>query len=517
MYHPRSTRLVLPEPEHPAATAAHGMLAHGAFTHNSAPALPAHSPPPMTAPWTPAPWPMSNNYPPPPPPLFDGPMAALPLLNSVVPHHQPPYSALASTNSSAMPAASPMRIASAPYAPAPARPARMSFVQLLIRRKTGATSQGFATPGQPPKRHRTKLPEAVSRVQLTLVPLLCLLLFALTPRHPRELLFVMLVDPYHPEYSHHEAAGVYQEHEGFQLLMVLLIDPSLRANLAHSTQSAAGTPQTHQFQLMDQAMQATFQTSQYLLLRITRAALTEPGGLVLLKVETARPGDRWLLDNEEVDTKFALGIGNRGDPPTTRFIKNVLARPRYKAGMKVYVLPYQVLALLYADELMFRRDLVNRVVDVHLPGRLVMCTFDWQPLVHEFRQIADDPDALVAFGCGVSRNQPLMPMPTQTEPPPGVWGQFPGEPALPEAHAAPHMLYGYTEPSEWGVMPPTGPPRLALQLHNLLLDELSSVLQQRSSAAWWAPAPPALGSRPTSNSAPTSEESSVAGEKGDKE
>lgn len=118
------------------------------------------------------------------------------------------------------------------------------------------------------------------------------------------------------------------------------------------------------FNLLDTAVSLVFGVSEYSLVRVTRLALNDTEGLVVLKLETATPGDFSLIDSLEYLEEMVHSLGEPGDTPSNLFIKKIVARPRYKSDMKVFLVSKRIHCSLYLDERMLERDLVNGVVHV---------------------------------------------------------------------------------------------------------------------------------------------------------
>ena len=168
---------------------------------------------------------------------------------------------------------------------------------------------------------------------------------------------------------------------------------------------------------VDTAVREVFGINEFTLLRITRAAAFEKTGSIVLKMETAKPGDAWL-DDDEFDMRLLYRLysenevngvetadndneneeeppspqpfGTATDPITTTFLKKKVARPRYKCNMRIYVVPRCSDAVLYTRESMLRRDIVNGTLDLTggnrsavADGRLVLTAFDYVPLLRE--------------------------------------------------------------------------------------------------------------------------------------
>lgn len=137
------------------------------------------------------------------------------------------------------------------------------------------------------------------------------------------------------------------------------------------------------------AVRELFQARTFSLVRVTRAAAFERTGAIVLKLETAHPGDIQLNDEDEIvdngrnNEDGKIYLGQKGDPITTAFIKKRIARPRYKADMRIYFIPRDTNAVLYSREAMLERDLLNGIVNPLTEKRLVTCAFDSRPLLRK--------------------------------------------------------------------------------------------------------------------------------------
>ncbi|GMG39640.1 unnamed protein product [[Candida] boidinii] len=72
---------------------------------------------------------------------------------------------------------------------------------------------------------------------------------------------------------------------------------------------------------IEHAIREIFNLAEYSLIRVTRAAALEPEGAIVLKLETARPGDKHLNDDEfdtniipPGDDKSDLSSGSKNIP-----------------------------------------------------------------------------------------------------------------------------------------------------------------------------------------------------------
>lgn len=142
------------------------------------------------------------------------------------------------------------------------------------------------------------------------------------------------------------------------------------------------------FNHFSSAIRSQFGLSSYTLLRITRSSVSDSEGSVLLKLETARVGDFSLIDDPDyIDEIFQI-VNSKDKSPKNLFIKKVVARPRYKSGMKLYFLPFDFNCTLYVDERLFRRDLFNGIIslDAVSPPKDIYCTFNFEPVLKEFKE-----------------------------------------------------------------------------------------------------------------------------------
>lgn len=142
------------------------------------------------------------------------------------------------------------------------------------------------------------------------------------------------------------------------------------------------------FNLLDTAVWLLFSIHDYTLVRVTRLLLLLSDGLVLLKLETARPGDVRLIDDKTFRDDMLMSLGKEGQLPNNLFIKKVVARPRYKSDMKIYIVPKHENMLLYVNCRVFERDVINGVVDLDRPlDRQVYTTFPPSPVLADVRDL----------------------------------------------------------------------------------------------------------------------------------
>lgn len=150
------------------------------------------------------------------------------------------------------------------------------------------------------------------------------------------------------------------------------------------------------FNLLDTAVASLFGTRQYSLVRVTKLAATNTEGSVLVKLETASPGDPALIDDGEFIEDMVASLGTAGLLPSNLFIKKVVARPRYKVDMKLFFVPHTQPMLLYVDPRVLERDLINCVIDIDLSSDRVICTtFPAQPIIDKVRGLVHGSKAAV--------------------------------------------------------------------------------------------------------------------------
>ena len=162
------------------------------------------------------------------------------------------------------------------------------------------------------------------------------------------------------------------------------------------------------YKLVDTAVREIFGLEEYTFLRITRAAAFEKTGSVVLKMETIKPGYKWL-DDDEFDLKIMFQMfggenldgldhdsdessnqfGRAGDPVTTTFLKKKIARPRYKSNMRIYLIPRNTDAVLYTRESMLKRDIINGTLDLcdDTDPRMIITAFEFENVLRELKII----------------------------------------------------------------------------------------------------------------------------------
>lgn len=157
------------------------------------------------------------------------------------------------------------------------------------------------------------------------------------------------------------------------------------------------------YKSIDTAVREIFELKEYTFLRITRSAAFEKTGAIVLKMETAKPGDKWLEDDEfdlnlmfqlfgseqDMEGPFNSAVEDYGNEITTAFLKKKVARPRYKSNMRIYLIPRDTNVVLYTRESMLRRDIVNGTLDLndeHDP-RMIITAFDFEHVLRDLKII----------------------------------------------------------------------------------------------------------------------------------
>ncbi|EGV64672.1 hypothetical protein CANTEDRAFT_104266 [Yamadazyma tenuis ATCC 10573] len=307
------------------------------------------------------------------------------------------------------------------------------LVQISVRRKS--TSKDSTTHGS--KLHMKSL-EAGLRIKLTLAPNLLVLYNWLTPHANRK----QTLSVYHSNEPGETQASIINNTEHLadvrlqakpvQLIDNNLVDLSVFSNKVLKTftqasskdrpRSSKGHPLAT-FNSLDTAVHTLFGVNEYTLVRVTRSTVKDSDGSVLLKIETAKPGELNLIDDEEFSDELTHSIGTVDDVPSNIFIKKVVARPRYKSDMKIYLVPGCADSCLYVDQRMFERDMINGVVDIKLPFyKNVYCAFEYsetleivQNLVRQLKEqsmVVQEPLVAAKFGSfsiKSSRSKILLP------------------------------------------------------------------------------------------------------------
>ena len=147
---------------------------------------------------------------------------------------------------------------------------------------------------------------------------------------------------------------------------------------------------------LNTAIHSAFRIKEYSLVRVTRSTTDEDSGSIVLKLETAHPGDCKLVDDPNFVEEMLYSLGNHLDDPSNLFIKKVVARPRYKSDMKIYLIPQRISCSLYINERMFERDLFNGVIEFNYENNTitngdkdVFVTFPHQHIIDEFQRMME--------------------------------------------------------------------------------------------------------------------------------
>ncbi|KAG7193356.1 uncharacterized protein KQ657_000773 [Scheffersomyces spartinae] len=150
----------------------------------------------------------------------------------------------------------------------------------------------------------------------------------------------------------------------------------------------------------------------YTLVRVTRSSATTNERSVLLKLETAKPGDFSLIDDDESAEEMLHSLGKTGDSPSNIFVKKIVARPRYKSKMKIYMIPVNQDCVLYTDERMFERDLYNGIVDLtdtNPDRKEIFVTFSVNHIIQEYNSLVK----MSALESPLEQPVPGLPLPPQ--------------------------------------------------------------------------------------------------------
>lgn len=273
------------------------------------------------------------------------------------------------------------------------------LVQIAIRRKSTPHLPKFSENGNPSnsKLHIKSL-EAGLRVKLTLAPDLISLYNSLTPHTGRQ----KSLKVFNSTLPHQQDGQVVNNNDylsdiNLETKLVQLIDNNL-VNMSifskkimksfNNNSDSKNSKNLPTFNSLNTAVRSLFNLEEFSLVRITRSTTSDYEGSVLLKFETAKPGDYGLIDDEDFADDLAHSIGNPGDDPTNLFIKKVVARPRYKSDMKLYLIPKNVDSSLYVDKRMFERDLVNNIIDDSVPFyKDVFCAFEFKEILENFKSL----------------------------------------------------------------------------------------------------------------------------------
>ncbi|KAG5420427.1 hypothetical protein I9W82_002308 [Candida metapsilosis] len=157
----------------------------------------------------------------------------------------------------------------------------------------------------------------------------------------------------------------YLVSESLQLIDNNVVDLNEYSNKIIKSFTSESGQTTPTFNSLDTAVNTLFGSKDFTLVRITRSTTDDVHGSSILKLETAKPGDFSLIDDEENSDEMLHSLGGQGEVPNNLFFKKIIARPRYKSNMKIYFIPSsQVNYSLYTDCRSFERDLYNGVIQV---------------------------------------------------------------------------------------------------------------------------------------------------------
>ncbi|CAG89302.2 DEHA2F13354p [Debaryomyces hansenii CBS767] len=285
--------------------------------------------------------------------------------------------------------------------------ANKKLVQISIRRKS-ATRKSVSTEntsGVNTSKLHIKYLEAGMRVKLTMSPSIFSLYNSLIPHTNRK--HVYALKDHHAVFDDISKKMETVTSDGAIINRNMtskplkLIDNNLvnLAGYSHKVLSTFGRKKdggiseepTHlpTFNSLDTAVSSLFGISDYTLVRVTRSTSNDDEGSVILKLETARPGDYSLIDDEDFLEDMVHSIGKPNDIPNSLFIKKIVARPRYKSDMKIFLIPKIQDSSLYVDERMFERDLINGVIDVdQSPSiRSIFCTFKFDHILGSYKNL----------------------------------------------------------------------------------------------------------------------------------
>ncbi|KAK6463497.1 hypothetical protein DFJ63DRAFT_312808 [Scheffersomyces coipomensis] len=156
------------------------------------------------------------------------------------------------------------------------------------------------------------------------------------------------------------------------------------------------------FNNLNTAVSSLFNIKDYSLIRVSRSTTDDNDGSIILKLETCKPGDLKLIDDSEYLDEMLYSLGKLGESPSNLFIKKIIARPRYKSDMKIYLIPNSTNDYsLYTDERMFERDLYNGIIDIEFDdessevkalkssNRDILVTFPFQNILTEYKRLVD--------------------------------------------------------------------------------------------------------------------------------
>lgn len=272
------------------------------------------------------------------------------------------------------------------------------LVQIAIRRKS---LSGKESSNHGSKLH-TKSLEASLRVKLTLAPDLISLYNSLTPHtNRRKSLRVFSTNEADSAVGADGSSimnsnylnDVLLSTKAVQLIDNNLVKMSVFSNkvmktFQHSKTKSSSEHTLPTFNSLATAIHTLFGIDEYSLVRVTRSTATDYDGSILLKFETAKPGELNLIDDEDFTEDMLHSLGQVGSEPSNIFIKKVIARPRYKSDMKIYLIPKNVHRCLYVDQRMFERDLINGVIRFDVPFyKTIYCAFDYEEVLQSVKDL----------------------------------------------------------------------------------------------------------------------------------
>lgn len=286
--------------------------------------------------------------------------------------------------------------------------ANKRLVQISLRRKS-ASRKSIPTEqaaGVNTSKLHIKYLEAGMRVKLTMAPSIFALYNSLIPHTNRKQVFSLKDNQaVFDDISKNMEATVSETsimNRSLTSKSMQLIDNNLvnLAGYSHKVLQTFGkkkgdgnddknSSQLPTFNSLDTAVSSLFGITDYTLVRVTRSTSNDSNGSVILKLETAKPGDYSLIDDEDFAEDMIHSIGKPNDTPNSLFIKKILARPRYKSDMKIFFIPKIQNSSLYVDERMFERDLINGIIDLDQSPciRSIFCTFKFDHILHQFKNL----------------------------------------------------------------------------------------------------------------------------------
>lgn len=281
------------------------------------------------------------------------------------------------------------------------------LVQISIRRKSASRKSTTVenTSGVNTSKLHIKYLEAGMRVKLTMAPSIFSLYNSLIPHTNRKQVYALkdhqaVIDDISKNMETVPSDGSIinrnMTSKPLQLIdnnLVNLAGYSHKVLLTFGRKKDGGvngeTSHLPTFNSLDTAVSSLFGVNDYTLVRVTRSTSSDDEGSVILKLETARPGDYSLIDDEDFAEDMVHSIGKTNDTPNNLFIKKIVARPRYKSDMKIFLIPKIQNSSLYVDERMFERDLINGVIDIEQFSsvRSIFCTFKFDHILHQYKKL----------------------------------------------------------------------------------------------------------------------------------